>query len=308
MGLWIALGVAALLLVWLIAIYNRLVRKRALVCEGFSGIIVQLRRRADLIPNLVSTVERMGLVEIIKGKKTDAVTLTRSLDFVAQLRKMPIIVNDSRGFYTSRVFQTLIHEGARMLGDGIPPAVIEIAARSVGLPVGPLVLPNETTLELPLKIVDQAIEQDGNAYTVPAGVDVLRKKTALGRTGRKTGGAFYEYPADTRKRFRAGLSDLFPSTNDYDAQEVGRRLLHIQALETARCLEENVIETSEDGDLGSIYGWGFPCWTGGTLSYIHTIGVTKFVADCDRMAQTYGQRFAPSPWLRARATEGKSFY
>lgn len=285
-----------------------------LYCTNTSTLPVSKLAEASLRPeqfigmHFFSPVERMGLVEIIKGKKTDSATLARAIDFVAQLRKTPIIVNDSRGFYTSRVFQTLIHEGARMLGDGIPPAVIENAAKSVGLPVGPLALLDETTLELPLKIVDQAIAQEGNAYTVPAGVDVLRKMTALGRTGRKSGGAFYEYPADARKRLWAGLNDLFPSADEYDAQEVGRRLLHIQALETARCLEENVIETSEDGDLGAVYGWGFPRWTGGTLSYIDTIGVTKFVAECDRMAQAYGPRFAPSPWLRARASEGKGFY
>ena len=285
-----------------------------LYCTNTSTLPVSKLAEASLRPeqfigmHFFSPVERMGLVEIIKGKKTDAAALARALDFVAQLRKTPIIVNDSRGFYTSRVFQTLVYEGARMLGDGIPPAVIENAATSVGLPVGPLALLDETSLDLPLKIVDQAIEQEGNAYTVPTGVGVLRKMVALGRTGRKGGGAFYEYPADAPKRLWAGLSDLFPTVSEYDAEEIGRCLLYIQALETARCLEENVIETSEDGDLGAIYGWGFPSWTGGTLSYIDTIGIGQFVAECDRMAQAYGPRFAPSTWLRSRASESKSFY
>lgn len=255
-----------------------------------------------------SPVELMGLVEIIKGERTSPETLARALDFVALLRKTPIVVNDSRGFYTSRVFQTMIHEGARMLGDGVPAAVIENAARRVGLPIGPLALLDEVTLDLPLKIVDQAIEQAGSAYRAPAGVDVMRKMVSLGRSSRKAGGAFYEYPEVGHKRLWSGLAEHFPSASDYDATEAGRRLLVIQALETARCLEEGVLETPEDGDLGAIYGWNYPAWTGGTLSYIDTVGIAEFVHDCDALAQKYGERFTPTAWLRDRAVAGSSFY
>jgi 3-hydroxyacyl-CoA dehydrogenase / enoyl-CoA hydratase / 3-hydroxybutyryl-CoA epimerase len=255
-----------------------------------------------------SPVDRMGLVEIIKGAKTSPATLAVALDFVAKLRKTPIVVNDSRGFYTSRVFQTLIHEGGAMLEEGVPPAVIENAAKAVGMPVGPLALLDELTFDLPLKIVEQAIEQEGSKYVVPAGVSAMKKMKAQGRSGRKTGGGFYDYPAEGGKKLWLGLADIFPVTDDYDVEELKQRFLYAQAIETARCREENVIETSEDGDLGAVYGWGFPAWTGGTLSYIDTIGVAQFVTECDRLAQKFGPRFAPSAWLRDRAATGTNFY
>jgi 3-hydroxyacyl-CoA dehydrogenase / enoyl-CoA hydratase / 3-hydroxybutyryl-CoA epimerase len=255
-----------------------------------------------------SPVDRMGLVEIIKGAKTNPATLAIALDFVAKLRKTPIVVNDSRGFYTSRVFQTLIHEGGAMLEEGVPPAVIENAAKAVGMPMGPLALLDELTFDLPLKIVEQAIKQEGSKYIVPAGVSAMKKMKAQGRSGRKTGGGFYDYPAEGGKRLWCGLADTFPVSADYDVDELKQRFLFAQAIETARCREENVIETSEDGDLGAVYGWGFPAWTGGTLSYIDTIGVDKFVNECDRLAQKFGPRFAPSAWLRERAATGTNFY
>lgn len=174
--------------------------------------------------------------------------------------------------------------------------------------VGPLALLDELTFDLPLKIVDQAIEQEGGKYVRPAGVDVLRTMKGLGRSGRKAGGGFYEYSSQGAKQLWSGLSDAFPADHDFDVAELKRRFLHIQALEAARCLEENVIETCEDGDLGAVYGWSFPSWTGGPLSYIDTVGVDQFVSECDQLAQKCGARFAPSPWLRSRAAAGTSFY
>ena len=186
--------------------------------------------------------------------------------------------------------------------------MIENAARSVGMPVGPLALLDELTFDLPLKIVEQAIEQEGERYVIPAGVSAMKKMTAGGRSGRKSGGGFYEYPAEGGKRLWKGLTDTFPVSADYNVAELRQRFLYTQAIETARCLEENVIETSEDGDLGAVYGWGFPAWTGGTLSYIDTVGIAEFVAESDRLAQKFGPRFAPSPWLRERAASGQTFY
>ncbi len=255
-----------------------------------------------------SPVDRMGLVEIIKGAKTSPETLAKALDFVAKLRKTPIVVNDSRGFYTSRVFQTLIHEGGAMLQEGVPPAVIENAAKAVGMPVGPLALLDELTFDLPLKIVEQAIEQEGEKYVIPAGVTAMKTMKKADRSGRKSGGGFYDYPAEGGKHLWTGLAALFPVAQDYDVEELKQRFLYAQAIETARCREENVIETSEDGDLGAVYGWGFPAWTGGTLSYIDTVGISKFVAECDRLAQKFGPRFTPSAWLRDKAASGNGFY
>ena len=256
-----------------------------------------------------SPVERMGLVEVIVGKQTSKQTLAHALDFVAQIRKTPVVVNDSRGFYTSRVFQTLIHEGGAMLAEGVPPAVIENAAKAAGLPVGPLALLDELSFDLPLKIVDQAIAQDGDTYLPPVGVPTLRRmRDELGRGGRKAGGGFYDYPEGGKKRLWPELAKHFPEKQDYDYAELTRRLLYVQAMETARCLEEGVLETPEDADLGSLYGWGFPAWTGGTISYIDTVGIAAFVAEADRLAQLHGPRFAPSAWLRARAARGEDFY
>ena len=176
------------------------------------------------------------------------------------------------------------------------------------MPVGPLALLDELTFDLPLKIVEQAIEQDGEKYVLPAGVAVLKAMKAAGRSSKKDGAGFYDYPAEGGKHLWKGLADLFPVSADYDVAQLKQRFLYTQAIETARCLEENVIETSEDGDLGAVYGWGFPAWTGGTLSYIDTVGIETFVRDCDRLAQLYGPRFAPSAWLRARSAKGQGFY
>jgi 3-hydroxyacyl-CoA dehydrogenase/enoyl-CoA hydratase/3-hydroxybutyryl-CoA epimerase len=273
--------------------------------------LAQASKRPDQFIGIhfFSPVDRMGLVEVIVGKQTSKETLALALDYIAQLRKTPIVVNDSRGFYTSRVFQMLIHEGAAMLGEGIPPAVIENAAKAVGMPVGPLALLDEVTIDLPLKIVDQAIAEEGDRYTPPAGTAVMRRmKDEIGRSSRKEGGAFYEYPAEGPKQLWPGLAEHFPPVEHYDVEVLKLRFLYAQAMETARCLEEGVLETAEDADLGAVYGWGFPTWTGGTISYIDTIGVDKFVDTADRLAQAYGPRFLPSAWLRAKAEAGESFY
>ncbi|MDB5686808.1 MAG: 3-hydroxyacyl-CoA dehydrogenase, partial [Rhizorhabdus sp.] len=163
-----------------------------------------------------SPVEKMMLVEVILGAATGDKAIAAALDYAAAIRKTPIVVNDARGFYTSRVFQTLIHEGAAMLAEGVPPAVIENAAKQVGLPVGPLALLDELTFDLPLKIVDQAIAEEGDAYTPPAGVPILRKmRDEIGRGGRKSGGGFYEYPDGGKKHLWAGLSEVFPPKDGY---------------------------------------------------------------------------------------------
>jgi 3-hydroxyacyl-CoA dehydrogenase/enoyl-CoA hydratase/3-hydroxybutyryl-CoA epimerase len=255
-----------------------------------------------------SPVDRMALVEVILGRKTRPEAIARALDFVAQIRKTPIVVNDSRGFYTSRVFQTFIHEGMELLREGVAPALIENAARQAGMPAGPLAVIDETTIELPLRIVRQSEKEDPE-YRPPTSTEVMERMVdVLKRPGRKGGGGFYDYPDGGRKHLWPGLAAEFPrATEQPNADEVKTRLLYIQALETARCLEENVLTHPADGDLGAVLGWGFPTWTGGTLSLIETVGLPRFVAECDRLAQRYGKRFAPTPKLRDMAKTGKGF-
>ncbi|MCC4114745.1 enoyl-CoA hydratase/isomerase family protein [Aromatoleum toluclasticum] len=257
-----------------------------------------------------SPVDKMPIVEVIVGKRTSEQTLARALDFVAQLRMTPIVVNDGRGFYTSRVFQTFIHEGMRMLEDGVEPALIENAARMAGMPVGPLALTDEVTVELPWKIVQQSIADLGDAYVRPCSYEVMRRMVeGFKRPGRKAGAGFYDYPAEGGKRLWSGLRDAFPpAVEQPPVEELRKRFLYIQALETARCLEEGVLTHPADGDVGSVLAWGFPTWTGGTLSLIDTVGVGRFVEECERLAGQYGQRFKPSGWLRERAVRGEPFY
>jgi 3-hydroxyacyl-CoA dehydrogenase/enoyl-CoA hydratase/3-hydroxybutyryl-CoA epimerase len=257
-----------------------------------------------------SPVDKMPLVEIILGEKTNDEAIARSLDYIQQIRKTPIVVNDSRGFYTSRVFGTFTGEGASMLAEGVKPALIENAAKMAGLPVGPLAVTDEVTLELANKIGKETTAALGLDYPADAASTVIHKMVEiLDRKGKRFGKGFYDYPADAKKHLWAGLAEQFPQAEEQpDVRELIKRLLYIQALETARCFEEGVLTHSEDGDIGSIFGWGFPAWTGGTLSLIDTVGIQEFVAECDRMAAAYGERFEVSDWLRERAEQEKSFY
>jgi 3-hydroxyacyl-CoA dehydrogenase/enoyl-CoA hydratase/3-hydroxybutyryl-CoA epimerase len=252
----------------------------------------------------------MPLVEIILGRKTSQETLAHALDFVGQIRKTPIVVNDSRGFYTSRVFSVFVHEGLRMLEEGVRPALIENSARMAGMPVGPLAVSDEVTMELLWKVIRQSETDLGAAYIRPAGYAVVERfAQELKRLGKRFGAGFYDYPANARKHLWPGLAQQYPrQARQPGAAEVRTRLLTIQALETARCMEENVITDPADADLGSILGWGFPQWTGGTISYIETVGLKQFVADCDRLARDHGERFRVSAALRQRAERGGKFH
>jgi 3-hydroxyacyl-CoA dehydrogenase / enoyl-CoA hydratase / 3-hydroxybutyryl-CoA epimerase len=257
-----------------------------------------------------SPVDRMPLVEVIMGAQTSQETLARSLDFVAQLKMTPIVVRDSRGFYTSRVFQTFIHEGMRMLEDGVAAALIENAAKFAGFPVGPLALVDEVTLELPWKIMKESEAALGAKFVKPCSYEVIRRMLEeFKRPGKRFGKGFYEYPQGGVKRLWNGLKDAFPlAPAQPSVDELKQRFLYIQSLETARCVEEGVITHPADADVGSLLAWGFPSWTGGPLSLIDTIGTQRFVAECKRMAKRYGARFAPSKWLRDRSARGEAFY
>ena len=257
-----------------------------------------------------SPVDKMPLVEIILGKKTNDEAIARSLDYIQQIRKTPIVVNDSRGFYTSRVFSTFTGEGISMLSEGVKPALIENAAKMAGMPVGPLAVTDEVTLELAYKIGKETTEAMGLEYPAdPASAAIQKMVEVLDRRGKRFGNGFYDYPADAKKHLWAGLAEHFPEAERQpDVEELIKRLLYIQALETTRCFEEGVLTHPEDGDIGSIFGWGFPPWSGGTLSFIDTVGIQEFVSECDRVAETYGDRFKVSGWLRERAAQNQSFY
>ncbi|OGA01896.1 MAG: 3-hydroxyacyl-CoA dehydrogenase [Betaproteobacteria bacterium RIFCSPLOWO2_02_67_12] len=246
-----------------------------------------------------SPVDKMKLVEIIKGAKTSPETLARAYDYVLQIDKTPIVVNDSRGFYTSRTFGTFVQEGCAMLAEGIPAAVIENAARFAGMPVGPLAVIDETSMSLSVHVMEQTIadlKAEGKPLPPPhPGQDVIvRMVKEFKRPGRAAGAGFYDYPKDGRKSLWPELAKIFGKPGvAYDFEELKERILYRQAIETARCLEEGVLTTAHDGNIGSIFGIGFPAWTGGALQYINHIGAAKFVQRANELAKKYGERFAP---------------
>jgi 3-hydroxyacyl-CoA dehydrogenase/enoyl-CoA hydratase/3-hydroxybutyryl-CoA epimerase len=261
-----------------------------------------------------SPVDKMGLVEIILGEHTNQETIAKSLDYVMKIRKTPIVVNDSRGFYTSRCFGTFVREGLEMLVEGIAPAIIDNVGRATGMPRGPLEMNDDVALDLSYKIGEQTKKDLGDAY-VASDVDPLIAKLVveLGRYGRKNGKGFYDYSADGKsKKLWAGLSDLVPVKQADGTpelvEELRTRLLYRQAVEAARCMAENVCTTAREADVGAILGWGFAPWTGGPISFIDGVGVAKFVETADRLAQCYGARFTPPQLLRDMAARGESFY
>jgi len=257
-----------------------------------------------------SPVDRMQLVEIIKGKQTSAETLARAYDYVQQIGKIPIVVNDARGFYTSRTFGTFVAEGCAMLVEGMPAAVIENAGRLAGMPVGPLAVIDETSMSLSVAVMEQMkadLEAEGKKYTPQPGQEVIvRMVKEFKRPGRAGGGGFYEYPQEGKKYLWPELAKIFGRKNaKWDFEELKERLLYRQAIETARCLEEGVLEHVHDGNIGSVFGIGFPAWAGGALQYVNHVGTKKFVKRADELANKVGPRFAPPKLLRDLAAKGK---
>ncbi len=257
-----------------------------------------------------SPVHKMPLVEIIRGEKTSDACLAKAMDYVQAIRKTPIVVNDSRGFYTSRVFGTYVREGMCMLGEGVNPALIENAGKMAGMPVGPLALVDEVSLELSHRISEQTRKDLGDKYVeTPADPMVKKMVEELGRLGKKVGKGFYDYPEKGEKHLWPGLAENFPLAEDQpDVQELITRMMYIQSIETARCMEEGVVTNPADADVGSIMGWGFAPNRGGSISQIDMIGIRQFVEECDRLAQVYGPRFTPPKLLRDMAEKGEGFY
>ena len=350
--------------------------------------LAQASKRPDRFIGLhfFSPVDRMQLVEIIKGKATSAETLARAYDFVQQIGKTPIVVNDARGFYTSRVFGTFVNEGMALLGEGVPAAMVENAGWQIGMPVGPLAVLDEVSLKLADDVLHQELadlereqhesehghghghqhasghghgrhghghghdEEDahdhghghahehghGHAHAhahahahdhehagpkaaaagaahrhahkaksrrVPESAVYVLEKMAHGfrRMGRSYGGGFYDYPKEGEKSLWPGLKAFERGGRSIPFDDVKDRILYVQAIETVRCLGEGVLESTRDANIGSIFGWGFPGWTGGTVQFVNHVGVRRFVARAQELAQRYGERFAPPASLMRHA-------
>ena len=259
-----------------------------------------------------SPVDKMPLVEIIVGEETDDATLAKGFDYVGQIAKTPIVVNDSRGFYTSRVFGTYVSEGIAMLSEGIHPRSIEVAGMKSGMPMPPLALQDEVSLSLSLHVMEQtkkALEAEGKTFTPHPAMPVVEKMVnELGREGKKVAKGFYEYPENGEKHLWPELTELYPTTDAQPSQQdLVDRLLYVQANETAKCFEENVVRTVADANIGSIFGWGFAPNQGGTLQFINSVGVDKFVARSRELESKYGERFAPAQILVEMAQKGEEF-
>ncbi|MDQ0741837.1 3-hydroxyacyl-CoA dehydrogenase NAD-binding domain-containing protein [Pseudomonas sp. W4I3] len=259
-----------------------------------------------------SPVDKMPLVEIIKGAHTRDETLARGFDFVLQIKKTPIVVNDSRGFFTSRVFGTFTSEGIAMLGEGVAAPMIETEARKAGMPVGPLAVSDEVSLSLMSHIRQQTAKdlqaQGKVAPTHPATAVIDLLVNEYKRMGKAAGGGFYDYPAGAQKHLWPELKTRFEQPGKQIApQDVRDRLLFIQAIETVRCVEEGVLMSTADANIGSIFGIGFAAWSGGALQFINQYGLNDFIARARYLADEYGERFTPPALLLEKAAQGETF-
>jgi 3-hydroxyacyl-CoA dehydrogenase / enoyl-CoA hydratase / 3-hydroxybutyryl-CoA epimerase len=284
-----------------------------------TGLAEGVSRQADFIGlHFFSPVDKMPLLEIIAGEKTSEATLAKAFDLALQIKKTPIVVNDSRGFFTSRVIGTFVNEGLAMLGEGVDPMSLERAATEAGYPVGVLQLTDELNMELMKKIrteSEQAAEAEGRPQAPHPADAVLDTMLELQRPGKARGAGFFEYD-DSGKR-----TGLWPGVREHFAtgsgngvaevpfEDVKERMLFIEAIESVRCMEEGVLTTVADANVGSILGIGYPAWTGGVLQYINGYpgGVRAFAARAEELAKAYGDRFAPPALLTQKAASGETF-
>ncbi len=279
-----------------------------------STLPISLLAQASIRPerfiglHFFSPADRMPLVEVIRGQQTSDQTLARALDFVAQLKKTPIVVNDARGFFTSRFIGAFIDDAISMVAEGISPPLIDNCARQAGMPVGPLAITDELSIELSVHAGQSQAKEFGADYRPGRSVPVLQKLYALGRMGKKVGQGFYDY-TDSGKRVWPGLALLFPPREAQPApHDLKQRILYVQAIEAARAFAEGVLLAPADGDLGAILGVGFPAYTGGPFCYIDGIGLTAFVNEADRLADLFGEHLRPNELLREMAASGQTFY
>ena len=271
-----------------------------------TGLAAVSSRPAQFVGlHFFSPVEKMPLVEVIRGAQTSEATIAHALDFAKRIRKTPIVVNDCPAFYANRAFGMYPYEAMTLLGEGVNPALIENAGRMAGMPMPPLALIDEFSVELLYKALKQARIDQGAAYrTQPQDAVMQVMVDQLGRLGRKVGQGFYDYPAAGGKRLWPGLAEHFPLAAEQPAlEEVRDRLMYAQSLEAARCVAEGIV-SPRDADVGSLLGWGFPSVLGGVLGQIDTVGPARFVAACDAMASRHGGRFAVPAALRELAASG----
>lgn len=257
-----------------------------------------------------SPVERMPLVEIIRGRKTSPETLARALDLVQAMKKTPIVVNDGPGFFTSRFIGAYVNESLTMVTEGVNPALIENAAKMAGIPVGPLTVSDEIGLDTAYHASQQRKKDEGDAFQPTPTFRLVEKLVGeLGRHGRKNGKGFFDYAADGSKKLWPGLAELFPPLAEQPTvDEVKARMLYAQLVDAAKAMAAGVLIDPADGDVGSILGVGFPAYLGGPFSMMDTIGIDKVVAECDRLAARYGAQYAAPQLLRDMAAEGRTFY
>ncbi|MFZ6639869.1 3-hydroxyacyl-CoA dehydrogenase NAD-binding domain-containing protein [Undibacterium sp. TC4M20W] len=260
-----------------------------------------------------SPVDKMQLVEIIKGKQTSEATLARAYDYVLQIGKTPIVVNDSRGFFTSRVFASFVNEGLSMLAEGLPAALIENAALSVGMPVGPLAVQDEVSLSLSRHVTAQTradLEAEGQSWQAPASAAIINTMIDQHqRAGKAAGAGFYEYPVDGGKKYLwPELNNLFGKAgHSLPYVDLQDRFLYMQAIEALRCLDEGVLESARDANIGSIFGIGFPAWTGGAVQFVNHVGTARFAERAAELQASYGERFALPASYWAFAADSKQY-
>ena len=274
---------------------------------GLAQVSVRPARFVGL--HFFSPVEKMPLVEVIRGQKTSDATIGQAMDFVKRIRKTPIVVNDCPSFYANRAFAMLPYEAMTMLREGVEPNLIENAARLAGMPMPPLALIDEVTVELLYKALKQSKLDLGDAYREQPQDAVMQAMVEdFQRIGRKAGQGFYDYPADGRKRLWPGLAEHYPLAKAQPTLDTVRnRLMYSQSLEAARCVAEGIVSV-RDADVGSLLGWGFPAVLGGAISYIDMIGAARFVEECDALAALHGERFAVPSSLREMAATHQRYH
>ncbi|MDE2759503.1 MAG: 3-hydroxyacyl-CoA dehydrogenase NAD-binding domain-containing protein [Paracoccaceae bacterium] len=257
-----------------------------------------------------SPVQRMALVEIIKSRQTNDQSVSQAFDLVRKLRKTPIIVNDSRFFYANRCIIPYINEGVSMVGEGYHPALIENAAKQIGMPLGPLQLIDETSLELAVHIATASREALGDDYMENDADRVVFKLAGIGRLGRKSNAGFYEYDSKGKRLgLWEGICNLFPPSSEQPSvSTVKDRLLVIQVVEAIKTLQEDILVDVREGDVGAIFGWGFAPWSGGPFSWVDTQGIDQTITLCSSLKNQFGKRFEPPTLLQEMKLDKRTFY